>query len=221
LIVTGFLRAAFKNKTVIYFLLAVIVAAVSQFLNKTDSEGFLSSHISAFFLGTEEWSYFPFFPWYAYVLIGFAFSLFVQQRPFIKKMDIKNQFIYFVPLWIIVIATLPYAAGIAGNLQGAGGYYHHGILFFGWVLLFMLSYLVVLKLADIHNGGLLFLRFIKWMGREVTLLYIIQWLIIGNIATVLFRTQNLLQVAVWFGVITLVTILTGLLILKIRRAMKA
>jgi hypothetical protein len=216
LIVTGILRIVFKNRALFYFLLAVIVAAVSPVLNRVGLQGIISSHVIAFLWGTEEWSYFPLFPWYSYVLTGYAFRLFMQQSPLAKKLDIQNQILYFIPLWIGVIITLPFAAGIASNLAGPGGYYHHGMIFFGWVILFMISYLVFIKLTDIYYGDSFILRWIKWIGEEVTLLYVIQWLIIGNMATMLYKSQDLLQVTAWLVIVTLATILTGLLFVKLR-----
>ena len=217
LMMTGIIRIAFRNKAVFYFLLALLVAAVSPFLDNVILKERISAYFIAFFWGTNEWSYFPFFPWYSYVLTGYAFSLFLKQIPFAKKIDIQNHFVYFIPLWIIILLTLPYGAGISGNLYGNGGYYHHGILYFGWVLLFMISYLVVMKLVEIKYGDQLIVRGIKWMGKEVTILYVIQWMIIGNIATILYRTQDLLQISAWFLVITFATILSGFLFVKIRK----
>jgi hypothetical protein len=63
-------------------------------------------------------------------------------------------------------------------------------------------------------------RIIKWMGQKVTSLYVIQWLIIGNMATILFRSQNLFQFLAWFSIVTLVTLLTGLLVEKIQKAIQ-
>jgi len=97
LIATGFLRLVFKNKTVFYVLLAIAVAASSPLLSKTGSQGIITSHLTAFLWGTEEWSYFPFFPWYSYVLAGYAFSLSMKQIAIAKKIDVQNHFFYFIP----------------------------------------------------------------------------------------------------------------------------
>jgi hypothetical protein len=220
LMITGILRLVVTKKAVSYFLLAVVVAALSSLLMKVGSQEGISAYIIAFLWGTKEWSYFPFFPWYSYVLTGYAFSLSLNQIPLAKKIDIQNHFIYFIPLWVILLFTLPYAAGISGNLYGNGGYYHHGILYFGWILMFMISYLVLMNLVEIKYGDRSIVRAVKWIGKEVTILYVIQWLIIGNIATIIFRTQDLLQITIWFLVITLATIMVGLLFVKIRNAVR-
>lgn len=216
LIIIGFLRVVFRDKTLLYFLTALAVAAISPFLNQGTSAGTVLKYGIAFVWGSAEWSYFPVFPWLAYVLAGFAFRLFVKQTPKIGHIGIQSQFIYVIPLWIGVILTLPYAARITHTLEGTGGYYHHGILFFGWVILFMVSYFIVVKLIDLSFGNHSVVRLIKWIGQKVTSLYVIQWLIVGNLAPWLFRSQDLFQFVAWFAVITLATLLTGGAIGKIR-----
>jgi len=212
LIITGLLRLIYKERAFLYFLTALAFVFVNPLLNKVLVTGLIPTYITAYIFGTAGWSYFPLFPWFAYVLTGYAFSLFLRQTPVIKKIDVKNHFVYFIPLWIAVILTLPYASAITHNLEGSGGYYHHGILFFGWVLLFMICYLVLIRLIDIFSGGQPIIRLIKWMGQKVTILYVIQWLIIGNIATIIYKTQNLFQFVGWFLFVLVATLLTGFLI---------
>jgi hypothetical protein len=216
LMLTGLLRMILKEKYWLYFIFAVIIVTITPVLNSTGTGQKPVSHFMAFLWGTNEWSYFPLFPWYSYVLTGYAFRLFLKQYPYISKLRIEQHYIYFIPLWIFLIFTITYSVGIAHNLSGPGGYYHHGILYFGWVILFMTSYLVVMKLVDLNYGNVPFIRGVRWIGKEVTLLYVIQWLIIGNIATIFFRTQNIFQITVWFAGVTLTTILTGLFYIRMR-----
>jgi uncharacterized membrane protein len=216
LILTGILRQIFKDKSLFYFLTALLVAAISPLLNSVEAAGKATEHLLAFIWGTAEYSYFPVFPWFAYVLTGYSFRLFHKQTERIKKIDVQTRFVYFIPLWIGLIITLPYASNITHELARPGGYYHHGMLFFAWVLLFMISYLVLIKLMEISYGNHGSLRLVKWIGQKVTLLYVIQWLIIGNIATWLYRSQDLFQYIAWFVMVTLTTILTGYLVEKAR-----
>jgi uncharacterized membrane protein len=209
LILTAFLRVIFRESAWLYFMAALAVAAVSPLLNQVEPAGRITEFIFAFLWGTAEWAYFPVFPWFAYVLAGYAFCLFIRKTPAAKKIDIPNQVVYFIPLWIGILLTIPYAAGITYDLEGPGGYYHHGILFFGWVLLFMAGYAVLIKLADHSFGESKIAGIIKWTGQKVTVLYVIQWLIIGNIATWLYKSQNLFQYLAWFIMVTLITLLFG------------
>ena len=220
IIVAAILRIVFKNKAVFYFLMALIVAAVSPQFAKVEANNAFTAHISAFFFGNAENSYFPFFPWFSYVLFGFGFRTIIMKIQFIRQLNVRDHFIYFIPLWIFILVTLPYAANVSVNLLGTGGYYHHGILFFGWVILFMISYLVVIKLIDASHGNRWIFSWIKWMGKEVTLIYIIQWIIIGNLATKFYRSLDLFYVSFWLLAITSVTILTGFLLIKAKDLLK-
>jgi len=218
LILTGLLRQVFKTKVVLYFLMAVLMVSLTRFLPQTGSDSSFITYVIAFLWGTSGWAYFPLFPWFAYVLAGYAFHLVTKQFPQVNKTDFNRSYIYFAPLWAGIIITMPWAAGITYNLSGYGGYYHHGILFFVWVILFMISYFVLIKLLDKFYGGSAIAGWIKWMGRQVTVLYVIQWLIIGNLAPLFYRTQNVFQLILWFFIVTLVTNLIGIIFIKLRAA---
>ncbi|MFZ4520810.1 MAG: heparan-alpha-glucosaminide N-acetyltransferase domain-containing protein [Bacteroidales bacterium] len=210
----GVIRLVFRNNGFLYLFSAVVFVVLSPLMSRiviTGAPGF----ITAFLWGNQPWAYFPLFPWFAYVLVGYAFRL-IQQSTLSGKINIQNQIIYFIPLWLWVFFTLPYAGRITHNLEGGGGYYHHGALFFGWVLLFMVSYAALMKLVDQFYGEQRIIQLIKWMGKKVTTLYVIQWLIIGNLATWLYKSQDLLQYIAWFTGVTLVTLLTGMFVEKIR-----
>ena len=54
--------------------------------------------------------------------------------------------------------------------------------------------------------------FLKWLGKNITLFYIIQWLIIGNIATAIYQTQTIETSFFWFtGIFLTTTVLTWLI----------
>jgi len=216
LVLTGLLRILFREKWWLFALTAMFVAAISPALNLYESQNRLAGYAIGFLYGTAQWSYFPLFPWFSYVLAGYSFYLLVQRFPVLKKIELRDHFIFFIPLWIGIIITIPYASGITHKLNGAGGYYHHGILFFGWVILFTISYLALMKLVDIYYGNNRFALMVKWIGQKVTTLYVIQWLIIGNVASLLYKSQNLLQFAAWFVVVTLLTMFSGLVFYKIK-----
>ena len=216
LVMTAFLRVFFREKWWLFALTAVFVAAISPTLNLFEPQNREAGYAIGFLYGTAQWSYFPLFPWFSYVLAGYSLCLLIQRFPALKAIDLRNHFIYFIPLWIGIIFTIPYASGITYRLTGAGGYYHHGILFFGWVILFTISYLAMMKLVDIYYGNNRFALMVKWIGQKVTALYVIQWLIIGNVASLLYKSQNLFQFAAWFVIIILLTIFMGRVFYKIK-----
>ena len=65
------------------------------------------------------------------------------------------------------------------------------------------------------------LKYLTWTGRNVTLIYVIQWLIIGNVATAIFQTQDSLQSELWVIGIIACSSLISLAYLKIKAFKKA
>jgi hypothetical protein len=63
-------------------------------------------------------------------------------------------------------------------------------------------------------------RWIEWLGIHVTAAYVIQWLLIGNIATAIYKTQGYGQLSLWFIIILLFTSLGIMLWLKIKKYFK-
>jgi hypothetical protein len=216
ILVIGLLRPLFKTYYQPYILTGFAMVVVSQFLAPAAPSAGYQEYLGAFLWGGAEWSYFPLFPWMAYILTGYAFRLFMNNVKWVKQIDIKEHFYVAIPLWLIILITLPWASRITSDLTGSGGYYHHGILFFSWTLIFMVSYLVIILLVETEYGEHKLALAIKWMGVEVTAIYVIQWLLIGNIATILYRSQHLFQVAAWFPAITLISFLIGFVFLRIR-----
>jgi uncharacterized membrane protein len=219
-IALGLLRLVLKNKCLPYFALSLIMAAISPFLIQYGySEGF-KGYFNAFFIGVSSWSYFPIFPWMSYVLAGYAFKLLINKALWIQTLQIKERLSIFIPGLIVLLLTLPWAVPVIIDLEGSDGYYHHGILLFLWNLLFISFYLVLITHLDTEFGNSKISASIRWIGANVTVLYVIQWLLIGNIATALYRTQDIFQVAAWFPVILLITYLIGYLYIRIKSVLR-
>ncbi|MFA4851919.1 MAG: acyltransferase family protein [Bacteroidales bacterium] len=207
--IIGLLQLIFKRNYIFYFILAIFIVAITPFLPVFGNSERLFDFANAFLWGNFGWSYFPVFPWLAYVLIGFAFRFAAEQYKILEKFGTNNSLVFSIPLLIAAGITILYAAEIAHNLKGEGGYYHHGILYFGWVMLFMAGYIMFANLIEEYSGKSPLVRFVKWVGKNVTIFYIFQWLIIGNIATEIFKTQKKYNLIFWFlGITAVVSILT-------------
>jgi len=202
LIFIGFMRLFFKQRIWGYIVVAVIVVSLTPFLPDFWTKNSVYDYIFAFLWGNVKWSYFPLFPWIAYILVGYAFKLMPKQYVENITNYLKN-YKYSISLLIILLLTMPYAVYIAIDLTGK--YYHHGFLFFAWTLLFMLAYTLIMRQIEIKFGNTKTLYIVQWMGKNVTLLYVIQWLIVGNAAAEIFKTQNLWQCTLWFLAISVVT----------------
>jgi uncharacterized membrane protein len=182
-------------------LLALLVVIATPYVNKVVLTDGGAKYILAFVAGDYSWSYFPIFPWLAYPLIGFGFA---SLQPHIVE-AVSSKAIKGVLLGILIVgllATHKYAVDISADLDM---YYHHGLLFFLWVLAFLLAWIMILDVLghrfQVHPVGL----YMRWLGRNILIIYVIQWLLIGNIGTSIYRTQSLIQLRLWFVCILILT----------------
>jgi len=215
LVLTGFLTRGFGNKSYLYLLTALVIAFLSPFLQQPADQKHFMQFVIAFLYGDLSWSYFPLFPWFSYVLAGYACRLFISGHDFIRRRELLSNPLYLMPFWAGTIITLPFALRITNQLEGPGGYYHHGILLFLWMMLFIVGYVGLIGMAESNYGRRKVMVLVKWIGEKVTLLYVIQWLLIGNLATWLYGSQGLYQFPLWFAGITILTLVLGFLANKI------
>ena len=205
----GLLRLILKRNHILYFVLAILIAATYQYLPMVGKGYTFLAFINAFFWGTYEWSYFSLFPWFVYVLIGYAFRLISDKSNLPVKFSSNYSIVFLVPILVFIAFTISYAASIAHNLQGAGGYYNHTILYFGWVIVFMAGYLMTANIIEVYSGKSSIVKFIKWIGKNVTVFYVFQWLIIGNFATSIYKAKGYYNLLAWLvDIIIAVSILT-------------
>lgn len=199
IIIIAGLRSLFGNAFYLYFLLALFLTAIHPYLPYFGTNSGLK-YLQAFFYGYYHWSYFPLLPWLAYPLTGYAFGL-MQKKAFYEKMSRAENYIWAGSL-IVSLLTFRYVFTISTNL---GLYYHHDWQFFFCAVIFTIFWSISLKkLPGLKPKSSAF-KYLSWAGKNVTAFYIVQWLIIGNIATAIYKTQNLWQSLIWFFAITVFT----------------
>jgi len=205
----GLLKLIFKKNYIFYILLAILITSSYQYLPMFGIGYDFFAYINAFFWGTFEWSYFSLFPWFAYILIGYAFRIISDKINLPAKFSVNHCIVFLIPIIIFIVFTIPYAVSIAHNLQGKDGYYDHSILFFGWILIFMAGYLMLANIIELYSGKSSQIKFIKWIGKNVTVFYVFQWLIIGNFATSFYKTKSYFSLLACFvDIVIVVSILT-------------
>ena len=199
IIILAILKTIFKNKWWFYLLLAIIVSILSTVIPDLSS-GKSSDYILAFVCGKGIWwSYFPLLPWLAYPFAGYALNAFRKANP--DLFDKISTHLYLkITTALIFLGALVYGWEISTDLQA---YYHHGTLFFIWALSGMYwwyqLWAYLLKIIPETQQ-------LQKYGRNVTLLYIVQWLLIGNIGTAVYQTQSWQFLIIWFLLITYVSI---------------
>ena len=205
ILLIGILKYILKNTFYLYLILALIIAFATPFLPMFGADGSVLQYFNAFLWGNYAWSYFPLFPWFAYVLLGYSFNLFYKEySTYLNNLNPKYYLSMLVPL-IFLALNLSFGINTTYNLQGNAGYYHHGILFFAWAVLFLIVYVVFINLIEKYFSNTIILKYSKWAGRNVTLFYVVQWIIIGNIATIIYKTQSIYQTIYWFLCVLIVT----------------
>jgi hypothetical protein len=171
------------------------------------------NYILPFIAGNYSWSYFPLFPWLAYPLIGFLFQKTEPQiREFIQKQKVVS-IVILAFTFILVVLFSRFGIETTINLSE---YYHHTFPFFLWTLGVDVLWVLLLWVLVQKSSKFPVIAFLRWLGKNITVFYIIQWLIIGNIATAIYQTQELSKYAYWFVPIFLITIGLTLLYEKIK-----
>lgn len=176
------------------------------------------NYITPFIGGTWSWSYFPLFPWLAYPLAGYFFFL-VEEK--LKHGMLRYKIIRSILLVLVAAVVLYFSPkGMATTIQ-LPAYYHHTLAYASWALGLLIVWTAgfYLFVQKFRRNGLE--KLLAWMGRNITVIYVIQWLIIGNIATAIYQTQSLKLFPVWFAGILSTTLLLSWFYEKIKFYFKA
>jgi hypothetical protein len=199
-----------KLQLLISFVLLVVVLLLTL---KMNSWLFVTerNYFVPFIGGTYSWSYFPLFPWFAYPLAGYFF-FFSETR--IKQFVVQQKIIAASAFVFIAIVVLYFSKTGFYTTINLPSYYHHTIKFGVWALgmLIIWTSIFYFFVTKFHTGKVE--KFLAWMGKNITLIYVVQWLIIGNLATAIYQTQALNRFPLWLGGILLATLSISWLLSK-------
>jgi ascorbate-specific PTS system EIIC-type component UlaA len=188
--------------------IAGLVVLVSPWVTTSLTTDSGARWVLAYVGGEYWWSYFPWFPWLAYPLLGFAcYQVGSQTLPASRDGAVARRWRMaglgvLVAYAVGVAATAPFAVAMCYKLPR---YYHHDVRFFGWTCAFLAVWVSLHRAGENWWGNTSALRWLKALGRNVTLCYVVQWLIIGNVATALYKTESLLHWALWVVAVVTVT----------------
>ncbi len=199
IIFLGVIRSFFGKNPLLYFLLILAIFFIGNFI-PAKVETTSTIYFTSFFYGNSWWSYFPIIPWLAYPLTGLLFQII---EPRLIRININNYYYWGIISLsgVILFVTINYGIMVASDLHN---YYHHDYMYFLFISNFMIFWTGIMKLiSKLPNNPII--RYFQWMGKNVTIFYVIQWLIIGNIATALYKTQNAIESVFWLIGITIST----------------
>lgn len=186
----------FQNDWYLYFLTALFAAFLGEVLVTPALQPGIEQNLLGFIFGNYPSSFFPLIPWLAYPLLGAA--IYFGKEKLQKKFEFtRNHIIIFSAAWILVMAfTYNYGFEISSTL---GLYYHHGIIFAAWACCFLAGFILAVKfLFRKENYATTYLR---WLGENVTAIYVAQWLIIGNMEYFKINSGDLWELALWFLIV--------------------
>ena len=214
LILIALCRKIIEKHVYIILTIIPIILILGEYIFTEVPENTILKYITAFVYGSTEWSYFPLFPWLAYSLSGAVLYQLQQKFEFRFFYLLKTKLLFGSVFLLFLVFTIKYAIDVASKLQQ---YYHHGLLFFIWVILFCLFYALLMHELNTYIGESIVFKYLKWLGKHVTLIYAIQWIIIGNIATEIYKTvSSPIYLAAWFLGIVFITSGLTYLILKLK-----
>ena len=201
IILISLLKLVFDEKLLFWLLAILIFGGLNKYLPEYSGENQLLKYVLPYFGGFFPWSYFPIFPWMAYVLTGFSLRLAVKKN-LLPALSSKATHYLLAALILLLAFTFGFGLRISSILEV---YYHHDIVFVLWTLAFLAFWFILFGHLDQFFGNSDVFAYLRWVGKNVTIFYVVQWLIIGNIATEIYRTQTLFQLILWFVAIMLVT----------------
>ncbi|MDO9258183.1 MAG: heparan-alpha-glucosaminide N-acetyltransferase domain-containing protein [Bacteroidales bacterium] len=212
IIILAGLKSLKKGQEWASLILLLAVISLTGFMNE---KLMVTNHyfVLPFIAGTYSWSYFPLFPWLAYPLTGFIFAQHQEKIKLFFKMRKNISFIFIVVIAVLVLIFYKHGINTTINLPS---YYHHTAGYALWALGLTLLWTLLLQLflklfPDTKMGN-----FFCWIGKNITLFYVIQWLIIGNIATAIYQSLPINSYIYWFGGIFAATVLFVFLIEKVK-----
>lgn len=193
------------NKHVLFLILAIMLSVwLSQYLLMFTDLTTTLTYSTSFIYGNSHWSYFPLFPWLAYPLAGMLFFKLKENYVFKFLNAPKIKLITALIGALFLLTTFKYANTITFNLTS---YYHHNCIFFIWSIIFISFYSLWISQINSWFVNAMISKYFKWLGQHVTLVYCLQWILIGNIATEIYKTiEDPIQLLWWFlGILTIVS----------------
>lgn len=189
IIVMALLKKLLDVNFVIPLILAFVIFYLTPLINSTinNTSGSIRYFVSVLG-GDSSWSYFPIFPWTAYPLLGYGVSLFMKSQ-FSGIFENKLLIFPLLVIWAIWVGyTIEFGIATAATLKS---YYHHGLEYGLWAAGFTGGFALLIDRLVHYSKENEFFNYFAMIGRNVTVAYVIQWVIIGNVGSAVYRSVGL------------------------------
>lgn len=193
-ILIAFIKRIFKHP--FYLIGLIIFIYASYFLLKdiqVQSEFF--QYILSVFIRVSNWSYFPVIPWISFSILGVLLN---RINFFDKILTKKFSNIFWLIYLIVFILSIGFGLRYSHNLDL---YYRMSFEFFLFAVFFLIGWFkVTYRLHEIFSDSII-INYLKWLGKNVTAVYVFQWIILGNTATFLYKSLSLESALIVFGIV--------------------
>jgi len=134
-------------------------------------------------------------------MAGYTFHL-VSNKYITREISSATMLLLGSILLILLLLTFSWGLSITADLSA---YYHHALVYFLWALMFVGVWVMIIRFIVNAFPGNIAVRYLQWTGKNVTAFYVFQWLIIGNLATGLYKTVAAGSLILWFIGIAMAT----------------
>jgi uncharacterized membrane protein len=163
---------------VLLYIGVILILLFLQYIAPPVEKQFPGSLILPYFYGSYPGAYFPFIPWFSYVLAGFTFFHF--KHFFIAdnfKHNSKVKIILIFQSGLLFLISMPFGFNVSIHPRI---FAHHGLMFFLFSVNFLFWWLLSAS-SIVKRVDNFITRYLEWTGKNVTLYYIVFMIIAGNL----------------------------------------
>jgi uncharacterized membrane protein len=154
-------RIFFKSSIFAYLITALLIVLFTPYISSLITVNTYWKYPLAFIGGKYSWSYLPLFPWLAYTLVGYAFSLFVKRLKSDFEISQRLKLCSFLLSSLSIPITAFY---VVPNIVDLDRYYHHGLPMFLWNICLISFWIWFLWNVENEYSNMQPFKHLKWLG---------------------------------------------------------